>query len=331
MFIIFSFKIKIAIMNMVTYMIYVLYGLEKFLIEAEVEKIIKTNNIDQFSISKYSAKQTNLDDVFFDVDSMSLFGNKRVIIVDDAYFFTGEKASDDKALDKIEKFLTSFATNNIVIFIINSEKMDERKKITKLVKKVGQVKEFNAKTDANLMINSLLSEYKISAANINLIKKRINNKLEVVNNEIEKLIIYKGSEKEIAEEDIYNVISEYPNIDFFEFIDDIINKKIPEALKTYQELLKLKEEPIKIIVTLANQFRLMYQAKKLFQSGYLERDIVSETGEHPYRVKLAISKAQKYRDEDLIDLLKKLGEINLNIKKGLVDSKTSLELFILDL
>lgn len=75
----------------------------------------------------------------------------------------------------------------------------------------------------------------------------------------------------------------------------------------------------------------MYQAKKLFQSGYLERDIVSETGEHPYRVKLAISKAQKYRDEDLIDLLKKLGEINLNIKKGLVDSKTSLELFILDL
>ena len=331
MFIIFSFKIKIAIMNMVTYMIYVLYGLEKFLIEAEVEKIIKTNNIDQFSISKYSAKQTNLDDVFFDVDSMSLFGNKRVIIVDDAYFFTGEKASDDKALDKIERFLTSFATNNIVIFIINSEKMDERKKITKLVKKVGQVKEFNAKTDANLMINSLLSEYKISAANINLIKKRINNKLEVVNNEIEKLIIYKGSEKEIAEEDIYNVISEYPNIDFFEFIDDIINKKIPEALKTYQELLKLKEEPIKIIVTLANQFRLMYQAKKLFQSGYLERDIVSETGEHPYRVKLAISKAQKYRDEDLIDLLKKLGEINLNIKKGLVDSKTSLELFILDL
>lgn len=318
-------------MNMVTYMIYVLYGLEKFLIEAEVEKIIKTNNIDQFSISKYSAKQTNLDDVFFDVDSMSLFGNKRVIIVDDAYFFTGEKASDDKALDKIERFMTSFATNNIVIFIINSEKMDERKKITKLVKKVGQVKEFNAKTDANLMINSLLSEYKISAANINLIKKRINNKLEVVNNEIEKLIIYKGSEKEIAEEDIYNVISEYPNIDFFEFIDDIINKKIPEALKTYQELLKLKEEPIKIIVTLANQFRLMYQAKKLFQSGYLERDIVSETGEHPYRVKLAISKAQKYRDEDLIDLLKKLGEINLNIKKGLVDSKTSLELFILDL
>lgn len=331
MFIIFSFKIKIVIMNMVTYMIYVLYGLEKFLIEAEVEKIIKTNNIDQFSISKYSAKQTNLDDVFFDVDSMSLFGNKRVIIVDDAYFFTGEKASDDKALDKIEKFLTSFATNNIVIFIINSEKMDERKKITKLVKKVGQVKEFNSKTDANLMINSLLSEYKISAANINLIKKRINNKLEVVNNEIEKLIIYKGSEKEIAEEDIYNVISEYPNIDFFDFIDDIINKKIPEALKTYQELLKLKEEPIKIIVTLANQFRLMYQAKKLFQSGYLERDIVSETGEHPYRVKLAISKAQKYRDEDLIDLLKKLGEINLNIKKGLVDSKTSLELFILDL
>ena len=311
-------------------MIYVLYGLERYLIDKEIKKIIENNNIDELSISKYNAKNNSLEEILFDVDSMPLFGNKRLIIIDESYFFTGEKSSDEHLLEKIEKFLNGFSSNNIVLFVVNNEKLDERKKITKLVKKIGKSIEFNAKSDANAMIKDLLKDYDISTSNINLIKFRINNKSEVINSEIDKLLIYK-EDKTISEEDIMNVISEYPNIDFFQFIDNIINKKVEETLKTYYELLKLKEEPIKIIVTLANQFRLMYQAKKMFQSGYSEKDIVMETGEHPYRVKLAISKAQKYKDEDLLEILKKLGEINLNAKKGLVDSKTALEMFIIEI
>lgn len=311
-------------------MIYVLYGLERYLIDKEIKKIIENNNIDELSISKYNAKNNSLEEILFDVDSMPLFGNKRLIIIDESYFFTGEKSSDEHLLEKIEKFLNGFSSNNIVLFVVNNEKLDERKKITKLVKKIGKCIEFNAKSDANAMIKDLLKDYDISTSNINLIKFRINNKSEVINSEIDKLLIYK-EDKTISEEDIMNVISEYPNIDFFQFIDNIINKKVEETLKTYYELLKLKEEPIKIIVTLANQFRLMYQAKKMFQSGYSEKDIVMETGEHPYRVKLAISKAQKYKDEDLLEILKKLGEINLNAKKGLVDSKTALEMFIIEI
>ena len=311
-------------------MIYVLYGLERYLIDKEIKKIIENNNIDELSISKYNAKNNSLEEILFDVDSMPLFGNKRLFIIDESYFFTGEKSSDEHLLEKIEKFLNGFSSNNIVLFVVNNEKLDERKKITKLVKKIGKSIEFNAKSDANAMIKDLLKDYDISTSNINLIKFRINNKSEVINSEIDKLLIYK-EDKTISEEDILNVISEYPNIDFFQFIDNIINKKVEETLKTYYELLKLKEEPIKIIVTLANQFRLMYQAKKMFQSGYSEKDIVTETGEHPYRVKLAISKAQKYKDEDLLEILKKLGEINLNAKKGLVDSKTALEMFIIEI
>lgn len=311
-------------------MIYVLYGLERYLIDKEIKKIIENNNIDELSISKYNAKNNSLEEILFDVDSMPLFGNKRLIIIDESYFFTGEKSSDEHLLEKIEKFLNGFSSNNIVLFVVNNEKLDERKKITKLVKKIGKCIEFNAKSDANAMIKDLLKDYDISTSNIDLIKFRINNKSEVINSEIDKLLIYK-EDKTISEEDIMNVISEYPNIDFFQFIDNIINKKVEETLKTYYELLKLKEEPIKIIVTLANQFRLMYQAKKMFQSGYSEKDIVTETGEHPYRVKLAISKAQKYKDEDLLEILKKLGEINLNAKKGLVDSKTALEMFIIEI
>lgn len=311
-------------------MLYLLYGLEKFLINEEINKIIKNNQIDEYSISRFNAKQNSIDEILLDADSMPLFGEKRLIIVEDAYFFTSEKAESDETIKKIENYLNNFNSKNIIIFISNAEKLDERKKITKLTKNVAKVVELNSKKDSNVMIKELLNDYNIDYKNINLIKEKLNNQNELVENEIIKLTTYKD-DKSITENDIEKVISDYPKIDFFEFIDNIINKNIKESIKTYEELLKLKEEPIKIIVTLANQFRLMYQAKKLNQSGYSEKDIALELGEHPYRVKLAIMKAKNYSDDKLLSCLKKLGEINLSAKKGLIDSAVALELFILGL
>jgi len=310
-------------------MIYLFYGLERLQIDSEIKKVIKDNSIDEFSISRFDAKQNTIEQMFLDADSMSLFGSKRAIIIDNAYYFTGEKAEkNEDNLIKIEKYLNNYNKNNIIIFIVNAEKLDERKKITKLINKVGKVINFNQKSDINEISKTLLKNYNIDYKSLALIKEKLNNQNELAYSEIEKLITYKENSN-ITNEDINLVISEYPKIDFFEFIDNIINKKTKESIKTYQELLKLKEEPIKIIVTLANQFRLMYQAKKLNESGYTEKDIATKLGEHPYRVKLAIQKSRNYSDKDLLENLKRLGEININAKKGLVDSETSLELFIL--
>ena len=310
-------------------MLYLLYGLEKFLINDEISKIIKANNIDEYSISRFNAKTSNIDEILLDAISMPLFGEKRLIIVEDAYFFTSEKAEDD-VISKLDNYLNDYNKQNITIFDTNNEKLDERKKITKLIKNAAKVLEFNTKKDSNTLIKELLSSYNIDYRNIVLIKEKLNDQADLIPSEINKLITYK-EDKNISETDIENVISEYPNIDFFKFIDDIVNKNIKESIRTYEELLKLKEEPIKIIVTLANQFRLMYQAKIMNDNGYSEKDIATELGEHPYRVKLAIMKARNYSSTSILENLKKLGEINLNAKKGLVDSSVALELFILGL
>ena len=311
-------------------MLYLLYGLETFQINEQVKNIILENNIDEYSISNFNAKLSNLDDIIVDAISMPLFSNKRAIIIEEAYFFTSEKVENENTLKKLENYINNFNKSNITIFIVNNEKLDERKKITKLIKKVAKVIEFNSKKDSNELIKDMLKNYKVDYKNIYLIKEKLNNQNELINSEINKLITFK-EDNIITENDINLVITDYPKIDFFEFIDNIINKNIKESIKTYSELLKLKEEPIKIIVTLANQFRLMYQAKKLNESGYSEKDIALKLEEHPYRVKLALIKAKTYSEYDLLNNLKKLGEINLNAKKGNVDSSIALELFILNL
>ncbi len=312
-------------------MIYVLYGLEKYAIDEYIKELIKKHNVNELCVSSYNAKINEFNEYFMDAISMPLFGNKKVIIIEDAYYFTSEKAIDEKLLNDVESYLQNINKENIIIFKILNEKIDERKKITKLARKVGEVKDFNQKIDSASLIKTLLKDYQISYENITLIKEKLNNNIELINNEILKLIIYKNDDKVITEADINSVITDYPNIDFFTFIDNIINRNIKESLKTYYELLNLKEEPIKIIVTLANQFRLMYQAKEMLKSGFTETDIASELGEHPYRVKLAAIKAKNYSESILLDILTKLGTIDLNVKKGLIDSKSALELFIIGL
>ncbi len=307
-------------------MFYLIYGKEKYLVEEEIKKIIKTNKIDDYSISKYDSRIDKIDVILNDSNSISLFGEKRLIIINSIYF-TSEK-SDIEGINKLEDFINTYDGSNIIIFVVDSEKLDERKKITKAIKKVAKVIEFNQEADSSEIIKRKLKEYKIDASSINLIKEKLNNQSNLVENEIAKLINYKDDDV-ITRLDIENVISEYPNIDFFKFIDDIIKKNTKSSLKTYEELLKLKEEPIKIVVTLANQFRLMYQAKKLYQMGYSEANIAETIKEHPYRVKLAVISAKNYKDEEILENLEKLGKIDLNGKKGLIDIKLALELFIL--
>ena len=129
----------------------------------------------------------------------------------------------------------------------------------------------------------------------------------------------------------FKKILENINVDIFKFVDDIINKNKKEAIKTYKELLKLNEEPIKIIALLASKFRLMYQANKLAKKGYTEESISEILKVHKYPVHLAILSGYKYSSEILLKYLNDLADLDIGIKTGEKDKELALELFILSL
>ena len=57
------------------------------------------------------------------------------------------------------------------------------------------------------------------------------------------------------------------NEDIFDLINHIVNKDKEKPFTVYENLIKTAEEPIKILITLANQFRLIYQVKELYKEG----------------------------------------------------------------
>ena len=220
--------------------------------------------------------------------------------------------------------------NTILIFVVNDAKLDERKKITKLIDKNGEIVECN-NIDNITMIKDLLSDYQMSDSDIKYLLERVGDNSTLLNTEIEKIKIYKDTDKNITKEDIDLLTTKSLEVNNFKLIDAIINGDKLTALNLYQERIKLNEEPIAIIVTLANQIRIMYQVKQLYLDGYTENNIASILKIHPYRVKLANQNAKKYDADTLLTYLKKLADLDIDIKTGQIDKTLGLELLIISL
>lgn len=305
-------------------MVYLLYGTKEFGIEEEIKTLSK--NIDEMNISKYDLNNDMLSLALEDAKTMSLFGDKKIVIVDNANMFTGITSKDS---EKIEDYLNHINENTILIFIVHNDKLDSRKKITKLIKEKGKIKEFNDELDSTNLVRSLFKDYNIEYSTIKLLIDRVGNNPLILQNEINKIKIYKENDKTITDEDILNLTVKLIEIDIFKLIDYIIKKDKEKALELYYEMLKMNEEPIKIVVILANQFRIMYQSKELLKKGYSEKDIASILKIHPYRVKLAIQNSRNYTSETLLKHLNNLADIDIGIKTGTLNKDLALELFIL--
>lgn len=312
-------------------MVYLLYGTVNYLINKTIDKIINDNKIDTFNVNKYDLTNTLLSQIINDASSMSLFGDKKLIIVNSAYIFTSStKKYLEQDLKSLENYLNNININTILIFVVNDAKLDERKKITKLIDKNGEIVECN-NIDNITMIKDLLSDYQMSDSDIKYLLERVGDNSTLLNTEIEKIKIYKDTDKNITKEDIDLLTSKSLEVNNFKLIDAIINGDKLTALNLYQERIKLNEEPIAIIVTLANQIRIMYQVKQLYLDGYTENNIASILKIHPYRVKLANQNAKKYDADTLLTYLKKLADLDIDIKTGQIDKTLGLELLIISL
>lgn len=312
-------------------MLYLLYGTENYLIKKEIDKILNANSIEKINVSEYNLEIDNFKDIIEDANTISLFADKKAIIVNNSYLFTGKSIKNENDPELFLDYFKNVNPDSIIIFIVDSEKLDERKKIVKEIKKIGTVKDFNQKNDSTDILKNMFEGYNISIQDIRFMIDRCGNNLDILSQEVNKIKIYKDEDKNITKEDIINLTSKNIDIDIFGFVDTIVNKNKNKALEIYKEMLINGEEPIKILVILANQFRIIYQAKELYKQGYSGNDIATMIGIHPYRIKLALKKAINYNSDTLLDYLEKLADLDYDIKIGNIESSLGLEMFILSI
>lgn len=312
-------------------MIYLLYGQDNFLIKKEIKNILNKENLNALSTCEYDLNNDLLKDIILDCETVSLFGDKKAIIANNSYIFTAKKGPIEQDIDVLETYINTPNPDTTLIFTLNEDKLDERKKIVKLLKKQATIKNFDNNTNIISIVKEMFGDYQISNASLNLLIDRVGKNLSLLEQEANKIMLYKNEEKEINNSDIINLTNKNIDIDIFKLIEAVIKKDKKTALEIYYEMLKYNEEPIKIIIMLANQFRIIYQSKEMYQKGYTEADIAKTLDIHPYRIKLALQNSRNYQANTLLTYIKKLAKLDINIKKGNIDKCMGLELFIINL
>ena len=308
---------------------YLIYGNDYGLIKREIDKL--TNGVSD--VVKYDLSTDKIDELLDDASCMSLFGDKKVLVGENALFLTTTTTNINHNLDYLTNYLNDDNHENIVILSVLTDKLDERKKIVKLLKEKSKViyKELIDNKDLpRFVINEFNNEgYKIDYKAANYFVNYVGKNVDILLSEINKMIIFKDNDKNITINDIDEISSKAINDNVFDLSDAIMKKDFKRMYDCYNDLIILKEEPIKIIAMLGNQFNLVYQCKLLSSKGLSEKEIATSLSVHPYRVKLAIE--TDYMISELKDILIKLHNLDFEIKSGKIDKNVGFDNFLLHL
>lgn len=314
--------------------IYLIFGDESYLINKNLEKIINDSNVLKDNIIRYNLDEVNVSFALEEASTISMFDSKKLIICEGCTFLTGENKKEiNHDIDSLIRYINNPFDDVYLIFIVQREKLDDRKKIVKELKKLSNVIECKKREshDLNNYIESYFREngYSINRESVIFMINKAGSNLSNLMNEADKLMIYKDEDKNISREDVDNLICKNIEDDIFLLTNAIMNKDKKNIVNIYKDLLLAGEEPIKLIVLIANQLRLILQVKLMIKNGYKEREMASIIGEHPYRVKLAISSV--FTIEELKKYLIELHDLDLNIKTGKIDRNFGLEMFLLSI
>lgn len=303
--------------------IYFIASDKDFLVRKALQKIEEHHP--NYEVVTYDMTESTLDRVIEELDTYQFLSTNKLVIVKNAFFLGSEGKDFDTT--KLEKYIKNPNPDNILVLVTN--KLDERKKIVKELKKVATIP--NLEIDIKQYIKENLEGYQMELGTIDYFVDRCLNNYEKIESELEKLKLYCYDKKEIKNSDIDLVVERSIDDNIFDLVDAIIEKKKSTALEIYQELILHNEEPLKILVMVANQFRLIYQVKVLKEERNSEEVISKMLGVHPYRVKLAGMKAVRYSSEELLNCLNQLGKLDLQIKSGETFQNVGFEFFLLNL
>ncbi|MCS4485571.1 DNA polymerase III subunit delta [Staphylococcus americanisciuri] len=321
--------------------LHVVYGEVPELVDKEsdqlIEKYLDKEPRDEFNYAKYNLYESELNVIMEEAMTLPFFSDKKVVLVQNSYIFTGEKVTKTTQpnLNGFMRFLENYDSQTLVIFQVNAAKLDERKKVVKHLKKYASLKKVEQFTEQEMkswVQSQLHAQFKdIKQDALDTLIRLTGIHYRIIQQELEKIILFIGHRSTITKQDVLAIVNRSLEQNVFLLTEYIQKGEKDRAITLMKDLIKLKEEPIKLLALITSNYRLYYQSLILSQKGYSQQQIAKTVGVHPYRVKLALQQTRKYQLAQLLKIIDACAETDYKLKSSYMDKVLILELFILSL
>lgn len=297
------------------------------LIAEKIKKIVKENTYKIFNLNKSS-----IEEIIEEANYFSLDGNSKYLVVSNADIFSSDK-SDDNTTNLVLKYLENPNSNTILIFT-TQKPIDTRKKIVKEIKTKYKVIN-NSKMDRkslNEFLNNYVKqkEFNIDYQTINYIINNSYGNLDIMLNELDKVMLYYNVPCHIKYADVERIVGVELDSNNFHFVSAVVDKKLEDALKILNSLKIYKVDSTILVSLLAREYRLMFYVKKMYQSRMSLIEICNNLNLADWQVNKLYNNCLHYSENELATNIVNLCNIDLNIKKGIWDKDIALYGFLLD-
>lgn len=318
--------------------VYLVLGTEQFLADRfkqALEKQVILTEDDELNSANFDMNESLIGAAVDEANTIPFFGDKRLVGIENPYFLTGEKkkTSLEQDVSDLAAYLDEPSESTVLVFYAPYEKLDERKKIVKQLKKVAtiiDVKEM-AEGDVRKYVQQYIKNegYEITPEAFDLFVHLTDMDLSKIMSELNKILLYSSDTKKITKTIISELVPKTLEHNIFDMVNYVVSGKSEEAMILYRDLLLQREETIKINAILISQFRLLLQVKVMQGSGYQQSNMQDVLKVHPYRLKLAQQQARQFDESNLKLMYTDLIDNDYKIKTGVLSKELLFELFLL--
>jgi len=297
--------------------------------EGHKNEAIKNLIKEKYTIFNYEEKELldNQNYFFENILTKSLFEDEKIIII-------------KRATDKILKIIEDLDIKELdgISIIINSENLEKKSKLRLIFEKNKQYISVAFYPDTDQTLSKLTYEYlkkkniSISSANINLIVNKCNGDRETLLNELQKIEYFSINGKKITSENITKLTNLIENHSISELIDNCLVKNKKKIINILNENNFNNDDCILITRTFLNKLKKILKLSREFENNK-NIDLTISSAKPPIFWKdKEIIKQQIYKltPKDIKQLIYRLSEIELLIKKNIHNSINLITDFILD-
>ena len=213
--------------------IYWLEGEEEFFIDevmSYAEKQILSPADAEFNLTVFYGKDANWADIVNACRRYPMFAEKQVVLL--------KEAQQMKDIEKLESYFEHPLSSTIFVASYKGKTLDGRSKLSRLLKKNAEVFVSKKIYDNQLpaWTNGYLQSqgFQITPKALNLLVDHVGNDLTRITNEIDKLSMNLGKEKNITEDDIEKYIGVSKEYNIFELQHAFSKKDHAKAIRILQ-------------------------------------------------------------------------------------------------
>lgn len=306
---------------------YLLYGGEAYLKKQYKDKLKKalTAEGDTMNAAFFQGKETNPKELIDLAETMPFFAEHRLIAVEDSGFFKGGAEELAEYLAQVPETTT---------FVFTETEVEKRSRMYKALKANGRIVEF-AVQNQELLTRWLLGRLKREGKNITRAAmeeffQRVGTDMGTLDREMEKLICYCMDRDVIELADVEEICPQAVTNKVFDMVGAIVECRRKAALELYDDLLALREPPMRILFLIMRQYNILLQIKDLKRRGMKNSDMAKEAGIPAFAVSRSLGQASRLSVGSIKRILSYGVEMEEAVKTGQMNEQIAVELVIME-